>query len=74
MSVSDMTKVTMLRLPDRVGEEIQRMADLKGVPFATVAKEIICEHINGILPAVNPRKTPADKDAISEGMRHEQLP
>ncbi len=57
MLVTNMTKVTMVRLPDNVGEEIQRLADRKGLPFATVIKEIICEHINMIAPAENPGKT-----------------
>ncbi len=64
----------MLRLPDHVGEEIQRLADRKGLPFVTVVKEIVCEHVNRIVPAVNPGKTPADTDAVTEGMRHEPLP
>lgn len=66
--VINMTKVTMIRLPDHVGEEIQRLADRKGLPFATVVKEIICEHVNMIAPAVNPGKTSADTNTITEGM------
>ena len=68
MLVNNMTKVTMVRLPDHVGEEIQRLADRKGLPFATVVKEIICEHVNKIGPAVNPGKTSADTNTITEGM------
>jgi len=45
-----MTKITMLRLPDAIGNEIQKKADRKGIPFATAVKEIICEHINNIAP------------------------
>ncbi len=44
-------KVTLLRLPDAIGTEIQKMADKKGIPFATAAKELICEQINEIVSA-----------------------
>ncbi len=64
MLVTNMSKVTMVRLPDNVGEEIQRLADRKGLPFATVIKEIICEHINMIEPAENPGKTSADTNTL----------
>jgi predicted DNA-binding protein len=43
-----MTKVTMLRLPDKTAEKIQKMANKKGIPFATCAKELICERISKI--------------------------
>lgn len=47
-------KVTMLRLPDSIGAEIQKIADKKGIPFATAVKEMICERIHEIAPAPQP--------------------
>lgn len=44
-------KITMLRLPDSIGAEIQKIADKKGIPFATTVKEMICERIHEIAPA-----------------------
>jgi predicted DNA-binding protein len=43
-----MTKLTMLRLPDKTAEKIQKIADKKGLPFATYAKELICESLSKI--------------------------
>lgn len=46
-----MTKVSMIRLPDKAAREIEKIADRKGLPFATVIKEIVCEHLSGNAPA-----------------------
>lgn len=54
-----MSKVSMIRLPDAVGEEIQKIADSKGLHFATVVRSIVVEHLNESVPAKNPAKTRA---------------
>jgi len=41
-----MYKETLIRLPDWAGEEIQKMATKKGLPFATATKALICECLN----------------------------
>lgn len=41
----------MLRLPDKTAGEVQKIADRKGLPFATTVKELICEHLNESVPA-----------------------
>lgn len=54
-----MVKLTLLRLPDKTAGEVQKIADRKGLPFATTVKEMICEHLNDSVPAKNPAKTRA---------------
>ncbi len=54
-----MTKLSMIRLPDKTAGEVQKIADRKGLPFATTVKELICEHLNESAPTENPTKTTA---------------
>lgn len=41
-----MTKTVMIRIPDNIAKEIEKLSDYKGIKFATVITEIVCEHIN----------------------------
>lgn len=54
-----MARTYLLRLPDAVGEEIEKIAKIRGQGYATVIKGIVCEHMNTNAPAVNPAKTSA---------------
>ena len=40
-----MNKVIHIRLPNWAGEEIEKIAERKGLAFATTAKELICEKL-----------------------------
>jgi predicted DNA-binding protein len=40
-----MNKIIHIRLPNWAGEEIERIAERKGLAFATTAKELICEKL-----------------------------
>jgi predicted DNA-binding protein len=42
-----MTKLTMVRLPDWAGKEVEKIAGRKGHPFATVIREIVVEYFEG---------------------------
>ncbi len=45
----------MIRLPEWAGEEIEKIADRKGLHFATVIREMICEQLNS--PAMRYKDT-----------------
>lgn len=40
----DMAKIVMLRLPEKVAEKIQKIADRKSIGLSTAIREIVCEH------------------------------
>jgi predicted DNA-binding protein len=42
-----MARISLIRLPDREAAEVDKIADRKGLPFATTVRELICEYING---------------------------
>lgn len=66
-----MVKSTMLRLSDKTAGEVQKIADRKGLPFATVVKSIVVEHLNESIPAENPAKTAAGiaGTSVNRGIR-----
>jgi len=42
-----MAKISLIRLPESTAAEVQKIADRKGLPFATTIRELICEIVNG---------------------------
>ncbi|MDO8727225.1 MAG: hypothetical protein Q7J35_14240 [Candidatus Methanoperedens sp.] len=54
-----MVRITLVRIPDSIGEEIDKIAESKGLAFATMIRSIVVEHLNESKPAVNPTKTTA---------------
>ncbi len=53
-------RMSMVRLSDRTGEEVEKYAQERGLAFATAVRCIVVEHLKVIAPAANPAKMPAD--------------
>jgi len=45
-----MTKMTVIRLPDKTGEEVEKYAQERGLAFATAVRCIVVEHLKEIAP------------------------
>jgi len=50
MSVKEMTKMTVIRLPDTTGEEVEKYAKERGLAFATAVRCIVVEYLKIIAP------------------------
>lgn len=55
----------MVRLPQWAAVELKKIAERKGLPFATTIRELICERLREVAPA-EPRQEPASA-AIPRG-------
>jgi hypothetical protein len=55
-----MTKISLIRLPDGVGEEVEKYAQERGLAFATAVRCIVVDHLKEKAPAV-----PAAKQATA---------
>lgn len=42
-----MSKVSLIHLPDWAGEEVEKIAQYKGIPFATAVRCIVVEYLRG---------------------------
>ncbi len=40
-----MTRISLVRLPDKTGEEVQKYAQERGLAFATAVRCIVVEHL-----------------------------
>lgn len=54
-----MVKISLIRLPDKTGEVVEKYAEERGLPFATAIRCIVIEHFKEIAPAETLPKTTA---------------
>lgn len=54
-----MTKMSVIRLSDKTGEEVDKYAKERGLAFATAVRCIVVEHLKEIAPASPQSKTDA---------------
>ncbi len=55
-----MAKLSLIRLPDKAGEEVEKYAQERGLAFATAVRCLVVERLKEIAPVANPAKMPAD--------------
>ncbi len=68
-----MVKIIQVRLPEWAGEELEKVAKIKGLPFATVVREIVCERFNGIASVSEAAKLQTDAASYPRWMcQHER--
>lgn len=58
-----MTRTSLIRLPDKAGEEVERYAQERGLAFATAVRCIVVEHLKEI--AVDAARTQPNERVIS---------
>jgi hypothetical protein len=50
------TKISLVRLPDKTGREVQKYAEERGLAFATAVRCIVIEHLKEIASVATDRK------------------
>ena len=58
----------MLRLPEKVAKRVQEIADKKSIGLSTAIREMVCEHMNEIVPTASRAKTSVDAARTNEGV------